>query len=86
MAEACITSVDQAKVSRTGDSQCGGTGQIRMAFPASTARYYQLEYCLDLTNHIIGTSNLGWGVPGMVVTGSAPGTWYGVIRSRLAEP
>ena len=64
----------------------GGTGQIRLAFPASTARYYQLEYCLDLTNHIIGTSNLGWGVPGMVVTGRAPGTWYGVIRSRLAEP
>ena len=64
----------------------GGTGQIRMAFPASTARYYQLEYCIDLTNHIIGTRNLGWGVPGMVVTDNAPGTWYGVIRSRLQEP
>jgi endonuclease/exonuclease/phosphatase family metal-dependent hydrolase len=64
----------------------GGTGQIRMAFPASTGRFYQLEYCTGLTNHIIGVTNLGWGVPGMVVTSDAPATWYGVIRALLQEP
>jgi hypothetical protein len=62
------------------------TGQIRFSFPASTGRYYQLEYCTDLTNHIVGTTNLGWGIPGMVVTSSAPATWYGVIRAFLQAP
>jgi large repetitive protein len=62
------------------------TGQIRFSFPASARRYYQLEYCTDLTNRIIGTTNLGWGVPGMVVTSAAPATWYGVIRVMLNPP
>ena len=62
------------------------TGQIRFSFPASPDRYYQMEYCVDLTNRIIGTTNLGWGVPGMVVTNTATGTWYGVIRVFLDEP
>ena len=62
------------------------TGQIRFSFPASTGRYYQLEYCTGLTNHLIGTTNLGWGVPGMVVTNDATGTWYGVIRALLQAP
>ena len=65
----------------------GGTGRIRLAFPASTNRYYQLEYCLKLTNaSSIGVSNLGWGVSGMAITNSSTGTWYGVIRALLAEP
>ena len=64
----------------------GGTGQILLSFPASTGRFYQLEYCTGLTNHIIGVTNLGWGVPGMVVTSDAPATWYGVIRSLLQAP
>ncbi len=62
------------------------TGQIRFSFPASPNRFYQLEYCTGLTNHLVGTTNLGWGVPGMVVTSSAPATWYGVIRVFLQEP
>jgi len=64
----------------------GGTGGIRLAFPASTGRYYQLEYCTGLTNHLVGTNNLGWGVPGMVVTNDSTGTWYGVIRAFLNAP
>jgi hypothetical protein len=68
-------------------SQAGeATGQIRFSFPASPNRFYQLEYCTGLTNHVIGTTNLGWGVPGMVVTSDAPATWYGVIRVFLHEP
>jgi endonuclease/exonuclease/phosphatase family metal-dependent hydrolase len=63
-----------------------GIGRILLSFPASTGRFYQLEYCTDLTNHVIGVSNLGWGVPGMVVTSDAPATWYGVIRAMLAAP
>ena len=63
------------------------TGQIRFSFPASTGRYYQLEYCTDITNQAtVAVSNLGWGVPGMVVTSAAPATWYGVIRALLIEP
>jgi uncharacterized repeat protein (TIGR02543 family) len=64
----------------------GGTGGIRLAFPASTARYYQLEYCVGLTNYLVGTTNLGWGVPGMAITNDSTGTWYGVIRALLQEP
>ncbi|MGD9613163.1 MAG: hypothetical protein AB7V22_09715, partial [Kiritimatiellia bacterium] len=69
-------------------AQVGGdTGQIRFSFPASPARYYQLEYCADLTNQVgVVVSNLGWGVPGMVVTSDAPASWYGVIRVRLDPP
>ena len=71
----------------TKAASVGGTGRIRLAFPASTNRYYQLEYCLRLTNaSSIGVSNLGWGVSGMAVTNSSTGTWYGVIRALLAEP
>jgi len=64
----------------------GGTGGIVLAFPASTGRYYQLEYCTGLTNHLVGTNNLGWGIPGMAVTNDSTGTWYGVIRALLQEP
>ena len=62
------------------------TGQIRFSFPASTGRYYQLEYCTGLTNHQVGVTNLGWGVPGMIVTNDSTGTWYGVIRVLLEDP
>lgn len=64
----------------------GATGEMRLAFPASTGRYYQLEYSTNLLAPAAGLSNLGWGVPGMVITNNSPGTWYGVIRSRLAAP
>ena len=63
------------------------TGQIRFSFPASTGRYYQMEYCTDITNHAtVVVTNLGWGVPDMVVTSAAPATWYGVIRALLGAP
>ncbi len=64
----------------------GGTGGMVLAFPASTGRYYQLEYCTGLTNYLVGKTNLGWGVPGMAVTNDSTGTWYGVIRALLQEP
>ena len=71
----------------TGSQVSNTTGQIRFSFPASSARYYQLEYCTDITNHTsVVVSNLGWGVPGMTVTNSTTGTWYGVIRALLQSP
>ncbi|HRT05385.1 MAG TPA: S8 family serine peptidase [Kiritimatiellia bacterium] len=60
----------------------------QFSFPASPNRFYQLEYCTDITNQA-GTlvrSNLGWGVPGMVITNVAPTSWFGVIRVLLDEP
>lgn len=53
-------------------------------FPASPARFYQLIYTDDLSSTL--TNDLGWGVPGMVVTSDAPATWYGTIRVLLDEP
>ncbi len=63
-------------------------GLDRFSFPASPNRFYRLEYCTDVTNQA-GTlviSNLGWGVPGMVITNVAPTSWFGVIRVLLDEP
>ena len=64
------------------------SGQIEFRFPASPARYYQLEYCTDVTNQTtVVVTNLGWGVaPTMTVTSDAPATWYGTIRVLLNEP
>ena len=60
----------------------------QFSFPASPARYYQLEYCTDITNQAgtLVVSNLGWGVPGMVITNTGSGSWYGVIRALLDAP
>ena len=66
-------------------SVSNAAGRMRLAFPASTARYYQLVYSTNLFSGTI-VSNLGWGAPGMAITNNAPGTWYGRIRSRLAAP
>ena len=57
-------------------------------FPASPARYYQLEYCTDITNQAgtLVVTNLGWGVPGMVITNTLPASWFGTIRVLLDEP
>ena len=58
-----------------------------MQFPVSTNRYYQLEYCTDITNQAtVGTTNLGWVVSSIVVTNDSRGTWYGVIRVFLHDP
>ena len=79
------------KLELTGDymnaSQAGGsTGQIEFSFPASPNRYYQLETCTDLETYAITVTDLGWGQPGMVVTSTVPGTWFGTIRVLLEEP
>ena len=66
-------------------SASNATGKVRLAFPASTARYYQLEYSTNLFSPTI-MSNLGWGVPGMAITNNAPGIWYGRIHANLTEP
>ncbi len=62
---------------------------LRISFPASTNRYYRLECCTNLTNAAsITVSNLGWGVPGMVITNppQTSGRWFWAIRSGLAAP
>ncbi len=66
-------------------SASNATGWVHLRFPASTARYYQLEYSTNLFSPTI-LSNLGWGVPGMAITNSASGIWYGRIRSLLTAP
>ena len=63
----------------------GGTGKMLFTFPASTGRYYQLIYRTNLFSPTL-TNNLGWGVPGMVVTNDSPGAWFGDIRVGLQEP
>lgn len=66
-------------------AQAGGeTGEMRFTFPASSARYYQLIYSADLSATL--TNNIGWGIPGMVVTNNFTGTWYGTLRVLLNEP
>jgi hypothetical protein len=61
--------------------------QIRLVFPQSTGRYYQLHYSTNLFQGVT-ISNVGWGIPGRVIT-NAPhtnGAWYWGVRSRLAAP
>ncbi len=53
-------------------------------FPASPERFYQFVYTADLTS--TQTNDIGWGVPGMVVTSTVPGTWFGTIRVLLDDP
>ena len=66
-------------------SASNATGKILFSFPASTGRYYQLLYKTNLSTPLL-TNDLGWGVPGMVVTNDSLGAWYGDVRVRLTEP
>ena len=66
-------------------SASNAAGKIRMSFPASTSRYYQLVYSTNLSSPTI-VSNLGQGVSGMAITNNSSGTWYGAIRALLAAP
>ncbi len=66
-------------------SVSNATGKLLFSFPASTGRFYQLIYSTNLFSPTI-TSNLGWGVPDMILTNESLGVWYGEIRSLLAEP
>ncbi len=61
--------------------------KYRMVFPQSTGRYYQLEYSTNLFQGTI-LSNLGWGVPGRVITNEphTNGSWFWGVRSRLSAP
>ena len=62
--------------------------RVRFSFPASTSRFYRLEYCTDLANPAgVAYSNLGWGTPGMVITN--PGTsnaWFWILRASPRAP
>ena len=63
------------------------TAVQRVTFPASSNRYYQIVYRTDITNAAATfTNNLGWGVPGMVITNTAPNAWFGIIRALLNAP
>ena len=59
--------------------------EVRMAFPASTNRYYQLIWATDLVQSAV-QSNLGWGIPGMAITNGHSASWYGAVRSMLTNP
>ena len=61
--------------------------QIRLVFPQSTARYYQLQYSTNLLGGTI-ISNLGWGVPGQVITNAhhTNGYWFWGVKSMLTAP
>ncbi len=69
---------------KAGDAG-GETGRIEFTFPASTGRFYQLEYLSDLEGSPV-VSNLGWGVPGWIITNETTGTWFGAVRVRLTAP
>ena len=60
-------------------------GRIELNFQASPDRFYQLIYSTNLFSPTI-TSNLGWGVPGWVITNETPGTWVGTIGVGLSAP
>ena len=66
-------------------SASNATGKILFTFSASTGRFYQLLYKTNLFGPLL-TNDLGWGVPGMVVTNDSLGAWYGDVRVYLTEP
>jgi hypothetical protein len=59
--------------------------ELRYTFPAHTGRYYQLIYATNLAGPFV-TSNLGWGVPGIVITNDATGDWFGGVRAWTEQP
>lgn len=56
--------------------------KVLLTFPASSARFYQLEYTTNLLAPW-STTNLGLGTPGMILTNDADEIWFGGIRARL---
>jgi uncharacterized repeat protein (TIGR01451 family) len=75
---------DPGDVFAVEGSYVGETGGIRMIFPASADRYYQLEYSTNLFGPTC-VRDLGWGPHGWYET-NAPGEWFGTIRVRLTAP
>lgn len=62
-------------------------GLVRFSFSASASGDDQLEHGTDITSQsTVVVSNLGWGVPGMVVTRAVPSSWHGLIRARPTPP
>lgn len=59
--------------------------RVLLTFPASTARYYQLSFSTNLLLPWSST-NLGRGIPGMIVTNDAAAIWFGGIRAGTEEP
>ncbi len=74
-------------VLRLNGTLSAAEGRLRWTFPQSTARYYQVEYSTNLTQGL-SVSNLGWGVPGRMLTNALPssGEWFWGIRSLLDAP
>lgn len=77
----------QARLAITLADEAQSDGnEIKITFPASTNRYYELVCYTNMLNEPEVTP-IGWGVPGMVVTNSVAGpTWFGGVRARLDEP
>jgi autotransporter-associated beta strand protein len=59
--------------------------QLLLEFPASSNRFYQLVYATNLAQGY-ASSNLGPGIPGMVITNAGSGTWFGGIRANCTNP
>ncbi|MBU0678650.1 MAG: PKD domain-containing protein [Verrucomicrobia bacterium] len=64
-----------------------GADELYLSFPASTNRFYQVDYYTNLL--LTGSlSDIGWGETGMVVTNTLPGddaAFWG-FRASLTEP
>lgn len=77
----------QARLAITLADEAQSDGnEIKITFPASTNRYYELVCYTNMLNEPEVTQ-IGWGVPGMVVTNPVTGpTWFGSVRARLDEP
>ena len=59
--------------------------QMRLEFPASSNRFYQLVYATNLAQGY-ASSNLGPGMPGMVVTNAGFESWFGGVRALVTNP
>ena len=54
-------------------------------FDAYIDKLTEFVYKTNLFSPLL-TNNLGWGIPGMVVTNDSFGAWYGDVRVLLTEP
>lgn len=58
---------------------------LLLEFPASSNRFYQLVYSTNLGQGY-ASSNLGPGIPGMVVTNEGFESWFGGVRALMTNP
>ena len=59
--------------------------ELHYTFSANPERFYQLIYATNLAGPIL-TSNLGWGVPCLVITNNSSGPWFGGVRAWITPP